>query len=399
MDTIKEKLEDLKTNLLGAVDTKAKALIDQELKDIKMKITELEASGMDVKGLQKSFADIQTSLSEIADKLSQTEKGFDDLQILVKRSAVPEQKKTFGQVFSEAIEKNKDSIASVTKGRSFKMDLDLKAVGNMTLGNNLTGTSMLTYGPEIIIPSTTLNLRDLVPSVQSSTLVRSQYKETGSEGSISTQTEGASKSQIDYDFTQVNTVTKYIAGYTRFSKQLLKALPFMQSTLPRLLMRDFYTQENNIFFAALSAAAAGSGTTGETENVKMIIDLIVNQRTAKFAASYVLASHAQVGRLNKLTYTSGNYSGSGGVLTRPDGSMTISGAPVIGVDWVADDKVLIMDRDYVERVEAESLTIEFFEQDSDNVQKNLITARVECLEEINPMFAQSIIYNDMGNIP
>ena len=105
-----------------------------------------------------------------------------------------------------------------------------------------------------------------------------------------------------------------------------------------------------------------------------------------------------MGRLNKLTYTNGYYSGSGGVLTNLDGTMAISGVPIIGTDFVADDKILILDRDYIERVEAESLMIEFFEQDSDNVQKNLITARIECLEEINLMLLNSAIFADLGNV-
>ena len=99
-----------------------------------------------------------------------------------------------------------------------------------------------------------------------------------------------------------------------------------------------------------------------------------------------------------MTYTNGYYSGSGGVLTNVDGSMQISGMPVVPVDLVADDKILIVDRDYLERVEAQGLTIELFEQDSDNVQKNLITARIECLEEINLMFPSSAIFADLGNV-
>ena len=166
-------------------------------------------------------------------------------------------------------------------------------------------------------------------------------------------------------------------------------------------MREFYsgtTGENALFYATVAAAATGSTTTAETDDVKQIIDYIANQRTAKFAASFGLVSHTQLARLNKLTYTNGYYTGSGGVLTNVDGSMAISGTPIIPVDWVADDKILILDRDYIERVEADSLMIEFFEQDSDNVQKNLITARIECLEEINLMLLNSAILADLGNV-
>jgi len=78
--------------------------------------------------------------------------------------------------------------------------------------------------------------------------------------------------------------------------------------------------------------------------------------------------------------------------------MTISGMPIIPVDWVTDDKVLIIDRDYLERVEVESLNITFSEEEGNNFTKNLITARIECYEDINLMLPTSAIYADLGNL-
>lgn len=398
MEELQKKLDDLKAGLSGTMDQKAKDIFKTEIKSFEDKIAALEAKAIDVKGLKDGIAALQTSLADMEAKAAANQEAIDNFSVYISRGLQPEGKKSLGQVYAEAIEKHASDIAKVTKGRSFKMDIDLKAVGNMTLGVNLTGTSVLSQGTNAILPSTATNFRDLIPTVQSDTLVRSYYRETGSEGSISKQTEGSAKTQIDYDLTEVKTVTSYVAGFARFSKQLIKSLPFLQSTLIRMLMRDFYATENTLFYNTVIAAATGSGATSETENVKMIIDLIANQKIAKFAPSFVLANHAQIARLNKATYTSGYYEGSGGVVTRPDGSMAISGVTVAGVDWVADDKVLIFDAAYLERVEAEALSVEFFEQDGDNVTKNLITARIECLEEINPMFAQSIILKDMGNV-
>ena len=162
---------------------------------------------------------------------------------------------------------------------------------------------------------------------------------------------------------------------------------------------DVYDELEKIVHISDSGEEEATAVVKKKKSVgAVIIDYIANQRTAKFAASFGLVSHAQLARLNKLTYTNGYYSGSGGVLTNVDGSMQISGMPVVPVDFVADDKILIVDRDYLERVEAQGLTIELFEQDSDNVQKNLITARIECLEEINLMFPSSAIFADLGNV-
>ena len=371
-----------------AVEAKNTTAIKAAVDNFNAKIDELKAKGIS----KEEFALVQKSVED-------TIAGFDALQSSIKlKFAQTEEVKNFGQAFAQLVKDNAKDIAGVNK--SNRLTLELKAVGNMSTTNfgGATSTVQTYMAKQGILPSTKLNLRDLVSTQNSGTLVSVFYRETVGEGAIAVQTEGAAKGQIDYDFTKVSVVNDYIAGYTRFSKQLLKAVPWMESTLPRLMLRDFFTKENDTFFATLAAAATGSTTTAETDDVKQIIDYIANQRTAKFAASYGVVSHAQLARLNKLTYTNGYYTGSGGVLTNVDGSMQISGVPIIPTDWVTDDKIFIFDKDYTERVEAESLKIEFFEQDSDNVQKNLITARIECLEEINLMLPTSAIYADLGNV-
>ncbi len=66
--------------------------------------------------------------------------------------------------------------------------------------------------------------------------------------------------------------------------------------------------------------------------------------------------------------------------------------PVIGASWVTNDKALIVDASYLERVETEGLRVEFSYEDSDNFQRNLVTARVECFEDINIMRTDALIY-------
>jgi hypothetical protein len=359
------------------------------------------ASSVEGKAAKVLAEQLQNDLKNLSSKEDldtfkvEMQKQFDELAVSNKKNV--QEVKSFGQVFSDTVaEQYNDLKSTVLKGGRYKMEL--KAVGNMTIAGSLTGDSVISYGRNAILPSTKVNFRDLMPTSVSQTLVQAFDRESVGEGSISKQTEGNAKTQIDFDFAEVKTVTSYMSGFARFSKQLMKGLPFLQSTLPRLLLREFYNAENAGFFATVSAAATGSTTTAETDDVKQIMDYIASQRTAKFAASYGVVSHTQLARLNKLTYVNGYYTGSGGVVTNNDGSMVISGMPIIPVDWCTDDKILIVDRDYLERVEAESIAIEFFEQDSDNVQKNLITARIECLEEVNPMFPASLIYADLGNV-
>jgi HK97 family phage major capsid protein len=353
---------------------------------------------------KQKFAEFENQVRQVVEEGSNVKASVEQineqLRELKAQYSAPKtksEKKAFGDAFAEAVEENFDQLQKVKKGSPVK--LNIKAVGNMTLGNNLTGDSVATYGQrQATLPATRTNFRDLIPTVQSDTGLYVFYRESAGEGSISVQTEGSPKTQIDFDFSEVKVVNDYIAGFARVSKQAMRSLPFLQGTLPRLLMREFYNTENSTFYTAVSGAATGSTTTAETNDVKQIIDYIANQRQAKYNASYGLVSYTQLARLNKLTFDAGYYAGSGGVVTAPDGTMTISGVPIIPVDWVADDKIMIVDRDFLERVEVEGLTVEFFEQDSDNVQRNLITARIECYEDINLMLTPSALFADLGNV-
>jgi hypothetical protein len=246
-----------------------------------------------------------------------------------------------------------------------------------------------------LVPAQKVNFRDLIPTAISPSGLYVTYRETGTEGSIGIQSEGGLKSQIDYDLTEVKVVSDYIAGFARFSKQMMFQLPFLQNTLQRMLLRDFYKKENATFFAAM-ANGTGSTTTSATVDAEQLVDWIANQLAANFDASFALVSYQQWARLLKTKPM--DYSVPGGVVIDPSGNIRIAGVPVIGASWVTDDKAVIIDSNYVERVETEGLRVEFSYEDSDNFQRNLVTARVECFEDINLLRTDAVIYADFGNV-
>ena len=392
-----QELSSMKSTLETAINEKTKNEIAGQLESAIAKIDDKIKSFSEGQSSAEALKAMQDEIAALKADNAALIKGFDLLQTRVKSTKAPtEQIRSFGEIFNEALEKNFDEIAKVKKGQPFTMSL--KSVGNMLLSANLTGDGQGSYSArQAILPAQKTNMRDLIPTAVSPTGLYVQYRETGGEGAIAKQTEGSSKGQVDYDFTEIKVVESYIAGFARFSKQMAKQLPYMQSTLPRLLMRDFYKVENANFFATVLAALTPATPT-ETDDIKAIMDLIATQQAANFNASYCLVNPLQMARLNKLLYTNGYYQGSGGVVSQPNGGITISGTPIVSASWVTDDKVLIFDADYLERVETESINVEFSMEDSDNFTKNLITARIECQEEINLMLPTSAITADLGNV-
>jgi hypothetical protein len=59
------------------------------------------------------------------------------------------------------------------------------------------------------------------------------------------------------------------------------------------------------------------------------------------------------------------------------------GVPIIAASWATTGQALLMDNDYIERVQVKGLAIELSYENSDNFVRNLVTARVECQCEIN----------------
>jgi len=295
-----------------------------------------------------------------------------------------------------------EGIIQALDGRMDEFETSLKKHGNFNLELKdiaLTGDPVASYdSKQYILPGAPLNLRDLIPTLYSPTGLFVSYKETATTNNVAVQTEGAAKGVNSYALSEVKTVTEYIAGVSTFSKQLSKNLPWLSGTLPRLLQRDFFFAENAKGYAVFIAAATGSTTTAETADLKQLIDYIANQKTARFNASFVAVSNASMAALLKATIDSGYYAGNGSVVVTPNGGMTIWGVPVIAVDWVLTDKVIVVDNTYFERVEAESMNIQFSHEEGNNFTKNLVTARVECMEAFNLMLPTSGIYADLGNI-
>ncbi len=293
--------------------------------------------------------------------------------------------------------KKEDEITSMFNRKGAKLSMDLK-VGNMLI-SSVTGDAVQGYNSrQGLLPSQSPNFRDLLPTTPSPTGSFVTYRETGSTGSISAQTEGNAKTQIDYAFTEMKAVSKYISGWVKFSKQLMYALPFLMNTLPRILLRDFYKKENDYLYTTIAGNATGNNAAANptpTVDIEELVRMIGNQRNANFDASVIIVDWLE---WSKLILTKPNdYNLPAASFADANGNFRIAGVPVIGASWAQTDHMLLLDSAFYERVETESLRVEFSYEDSDNFEKNLVTARVECFEEINRLRDDAAIYRDFGN--
>lgn len=274
--------------------------------------------------------------------------------------------------------------------------ITVKVPALMTTGTHLTGTGVISYsGNAAILPSAPLNMRDLIPIVRSETGTYATYAETGGEGEVDHQSaEGAKKPFLDIDFTELRTVTRVIAGTVDFSKQLTRNLPFLQGTLARILTRKFYEKENRYLYDTLAAAATGGAApAADTVAVQNLIGYVMAAFDANFVPSYIVIKGADYGTIAQTNIMNSPF---GLVFNQATGRSEIAGIPVIVAPWAVAGKALIFDRDYVELVLTEDISVRFSEENKDNFEKNVITARIEAQEELNVIYPQSVVYQDLA---
>ena len=292
----------------------------------------------------------------------------------------------------KAVKDNFNEIKEVRKGNA----IQVKAVGDMTLGTNLTGAQPKDYNFNVVmIPGQMLNVSDLVGTVNISGGTYTFPREGAGEGSIAAQTEGSSKSQRDYDFTMVDVNTDFIAGFTRYSKKMANNLPFLTSFIPNALRRDYAIAENSAFNTVLAAAATASSQviTGKNK-IEMLLNEIATQEAANFSVNAIVVRPADYWDILKTEKSTGAGYGLPVIVTLEGGQLRINGIPIYRANWLAANKYYVGDWSRVNKIVTEGLSLEFSEQEGTNFVKNNITARIEAQVALAVEQPAAIVYGD-----
>jgi HK97 family phage major capsid protein len=344
-----------------------------------------------VKGLNEDLAKKGATLEQIQGEVLEIKKSNGALKMAESRQ------KSTREAISEVLTKNYDQLKNALEnGEKWAV----KAVANMTISNNLTaGAAYTTYSTTVADePSSILHFRQIVGVVPSATGIYQFPRFGGGEGAFASQTEGAAKGQVDYDFAMITVNAAYLAGFARVSRQMMMDLPFVQGYLPGRLMEEYLQAEDSSFYTALAAAATGSSTvTGTpTVDVEQILGCVANLKAANHRPNRIVLNPADWYKI--LITKPSDYSVPGATIIAPDGSIRLAGIPVSESTFIAEDKVLIGDFNQAQIVQADGISIQAFEQDSDNVQKNLVTVRCEARVGLAVLRPEAFTVLDLGNV-
>lgn len=300
---------------------------------------------------------------------------------------------------AEAIAQNHELIvkeAGRQGGRDFSHHIELKAVGTMTLANNLTGSAYISYLDNSFMRSfVNPHLRSLinVVPVQGGSVTFPRAKTPVGEGSFGRQsTEATDKAQLDYDLEMINNPLTYLAGWVKVSRQMLDDLFFLQSFLQQSLIEDFQQRENVEILNAI-AASATAGVSSGANTAEKFIDYVAQLQSLNWTAGISLITHAGWASLMK---TKGSdYSVPGGVSIDANGIVRIAGVPVVPHSQVTSGKMYILDLSKYAIAQQSGINVSSTPYNGTDFQQNLVTFRCEARTALLQYQPTAAIY---GNI-
>lgn len=375
-----QQVKDVVSEGYGKLATELKnefKAIDQKHADVVAQLND------DAKKSRETIAELKGKVDELIAKNGK-------LKADMKAEAIgADRQKAMKSAIMEMIGDNHEAI------KNLKPFNDEKAVGVMTLGNNLTGTSQISYIDNPILRSFfNPHLYDvfrIIPTATGNVTFPRGNTAIG-EGSFGTQSEGVAKNQLDYDQTMVNTSVPFVAGYAKVSRQMLQDLPFLQSYLSTSLTEDWNRTYNNVAMQAITASAT-AGSTSQTDAAARVVDYIAQLNALGFGvANLALTTHAVWASILNTKPSNAAYSVPGGVTIGANGETRIVGVPVVPHSQIVSGKIYVMNTNAFATAQASGLALRSTEFDQDDFIKNLVTYRLEARVQLISFQPTAAIY-------
>jgi HK97 family phage major capsid protein len=381
---IKELLE-AKLNTLGdQIDAKIaqgneaiKANLNEKLDNLK---------SQELTKLQGDYAEIQKQLDQMSAQSNRI-------------SGQMDARKSFEQVVSESINASAEFKAfRQGNSKSANISLDGKSLqmllknGNTMLPqNNLVGEVVPSqYVPGIIFdPDRAVHVRDFIPTATTTSDNIRYTRETLFTDYTGMVTPGSAKPKNEFVLSAINAPVETIAAFVVVHNNMLDDVPGMTGYLTARLPKKIKLKEDQqILYGTGNSPQLEGITTIAQAYVDTLADANVNRfdvltkaiaqvRADEYQANAIMINVSDWYNLLLLKDQDGQY-------LMPEAfrfgaqAPRIAGVPLIGTTAITAGDFLVGDFAMGTQIfDRQQVNIRFFEQDSDNVQKNLTTVRVE----------------------
>lgn len=359
IEGFKASQKELETELKNSVNA-----TDKEVKDVAAKLEKLSG---DVSGFSATLIDLEQNMAEN-----------------VKAGKAP--LATLGQMVIKS-----DAFKEYAQGNTSRMKFQANTIIGQE-GSPLENSDTLVAPHRLagIIPGAfrTLKIRDLLPAGTTQSNAIEYPRELAFTNNAAETNEGVAKPESDLTFELVTANVKTIPTFLKASKQILDDAPMLQSYIDtRLRYAVDYRIDNQLLngngtnpnisgLADSGNYTAFTPLTGEN-GLDSINRAIYAVYAADYAPTAILINPADWGALERLKVSA---SDDRYVIGNPSGTLgpMLWGLPVVVSNAVASGKFMVASFDILAQVfNRQDTVVEMFEQDEDNVQKNLLTIRAE----------------------
>jgi len=346
------------SELHGKIEEKMQTVMDQS-----------EAKGAEYKA---SIAELDAAIKSLNDEIAELAQKFGT-------SPDEIEGKAFGDQVLEAAGIKSFIAGETTRGRA-----EIKN----TIVNSGNASSQHDQLPGVV-PGAFRQLTVMPTVMQGSASSNIIYysKELAYTNAAAATDEGASKPESTLTFEEVNVAVKTITTYLRVSKQALSDSTFLSSYIERRLRHGVNTAVENYVINDTTDGwlATGNNTTTSpllTVDVyglanKMKMEVIA----AEYEPSYFYMNPKDWGDAETTRRAAGDnaFIAASGAVSYVNNGLTalLWGLPVVLSNNVPEGTIICKSYEADMYANRESTIVEMFEQDGDNVTKNLVTVRAE----------------------
>lgn len=410
-----ERVEETIEEKLAKRLEKKSASFQENLDNANKIINEMKAANEEsqkaVEEATKKTAELQQAVAQEKERADKNQGVIDAFVVNKDKKDRDELPKTFETVIKEAVLENQAGIQKFARKETKNLIIDLKVVGDMTVGN-VAGTRYGSlFAPSIIQqPYRRVHVRDFIPTDSAgpgNTFTFMRELTTG-EGDIAPTAETSTKPQLDLDLEESTVNFETIAGWLRVTRKAMNNIPgfiaWLQRRLPEKLLRieDAQILYGNGATPNLKGISHADNHTAETSTATILAEKIIDaisqleDSNERYATGVVLRPKEYYNFFKNKAVTSGMYDLPRNFIYN-NGVLSVSGIPVIPTTAVIDGDFFVGDwQDGAQLLIQENMRLEFFEQDGTNVRENKVTVRIEETVAF-PVYGASFFI--MGEVP
>lgn len=315
-----------KINSLVAEKT-ANSVSKEELEALKNQLTSLES---------------KSDNTEVKSAIAKLEGMMEGLKET--KTSEPTTFKSIGQAIGDAYANAIEKISAVKENGGL-INLDVKAVGTMSITSNYSGgqvaLSQLESGVARIARRKPF-LRQLVNVAGTISKYITYIEQKNPEGGADMTAEGALKSQADFDLVEVSKAVKKVTAWIKVSKEMVADLPFMRNEIDTELMElvelklDSQILSGNgtgdnlegLLQNATAWSAGGFALTIPTPNEFDVLRVAIAQiQGLEFNANYIILHPEDCAKMELSKTSQGEYTYAMSYIV--DGIVRVKSVPVI----------------------------------------------------------------------